>query len=254
MTAPGADGFATACSELVGQVAINPPLADAIVTALATGKLTPTSGPMGISSALKGFTGDYRIKGFLKSWQSQASHLSAADVTVTLETALACYRLAESRAHAVDAVWTGPDVARSEVRRTEAVVEEIIAGAQKELLVVGYWLAATTNQVRFLVEAVKEKAAQGVKVLFVLDPGEKTQGGDNFTALDEQWAPGLSAAPRGVYTWSDRLSKATTNSGLPYDRKLHAKVIVADRQDALVTSANLTRAGLQENLEMGLRM
>ena len=48
--------------------------------------------------------------------------------------------------------------------------------------------------------------------------------------------------------------KATSKSGHQYDRKLHAKVIVADRRDALVTSANLTHAGLLENLEMGLRI
>ena len=50
------------------------------------------------------------------------------------------------------------------------------------------------------------------------------------------------------------MTKATSKSGHHYDRKLHAKVIVADRHDALVTSANLTHAGLLENLEMGLRI
>jgi len=46
--------------------------------------------------------------------------------------------------------------------------------------------------------------------------------------------------------------KATSDGGHHYDRKLHAKVIVADRRDALVTSANLTQAGLLANLEMGV--
>ncbi len=49
-------------------------------------------------------------------------------------------------------------------------------------------------------------------------------------------------------------TQATSNSGFTYDRKLHAKVIVSDHSDALVTSANLTKAGFQENLEMGLRI
>ena len=50
------------------------------------------------------------------------------------------------------------------------------------------------------------------------------------------------------------MTQTTDTNGHQYDRKLHAKVIVADRRDALVTSANLTHAGLLENLEMGFRV
>ena len=57
-----------------------------------------------------------------------------------------------------------------------------------------------------------------------------------------------------MYSWSEALSRATTLSGSHYDRKLHAKVIVADGRDALVTSANLTQAGFHVNLEMGTRI
>jgi len=254
MTVRRPDAFARACSELVGQVALNPSLADAIVDALAAGKLTPGSGPMGISNALKGHTGSHNLKEFLKAWESSASHLDAQDVTAAVKAALACYRLAQGRAHTVDAVWTGPDVPGSEVRRTEAVVSEIVAGAEKELLIVGYWLVTSTAQIKALVDLLMQKARSGVQVRFVFDPGEKSSGSDNFTALNERWSSELEAAPRTVYSWSEGLTKAMSKSGQQYDRKLHAKVIVADRHDALVTSANLTRAGLLENLEMGLRI
>lgn len=36
--------------------------------------------------------------------------------------------------------------------------------------------------------------------------------------------------------------------------KLHAKVIVADGRDALVTSANLTYHGYEANIEIGVRV
>jgi len=36
--------------------------------------------------------------------------------------------------------------------------------------------------------------------------------------------------------------------------KLHAKVIVADARDALVTSANLTYHGYEANIELGVRI
>jgi phosphatidylserine/phosphatidylglycerophosphate/cardiolipin synthase-like enzyme len=209
---------------------------------------------MGISNALRGFAGTHKLKEFLKAWESHASHLDAEDVTATVKSALACYQLAQGRAHAVDTVWTGPEVPGSEVRRTEAVASEIVASAQSELLIVGYWLVASTIQIRELIDSLKQKAISGVQVRFVFDPGEKSKGSDNFTALSEQWPADLENATRSVFSWGEGLAKATSKAGVHYDRKLHAKVIVADRHDALVTSANLTHAGLLVNLEMGLRI
>lgn len=248
------DAFGEACTNLVGQVAANSTLADAIVLALATEVLTSDSGPISISSVLKGAPGGHGLKEFLKIWKSSASHLSAQDVTGMVKSSLACYRLAQGRAHAVDTVWTGPEVSGSEVRRTEAVVNEIIANATTELLIVGYWLVTSTEQIKTLIELLIQKARTGVVVRFVFDPGEKSGGPDNFAALNLRWPSNLEDAPREVYTWSDHMTEVMGKNGQPYGRKLHAKVLVADRRDALVTSANLTHAGLVENLEMGLRV
>ena len=248
------DAFAEACSNLVGQVAANPSLADAIVAALESGELTPSTGPVGISNVLKGAPGSHHLKEFLKVWESSAPGLRSQDVTAVIKSALACYRLAQGRAHTVDPVWTGPEVSGSAVRRTEAVVSEILASAEKELLIVGYWLVTSTEQIRELLDLLIEKAHAGVRVRFVFDSGEKSSGPDNFSALDKRWPSNLEGAKREVYSWSEGLAKATATSGHQYDRKLHAKVIIADRRDALVTSANLTKAGLLENLEMGLRI
>jgi phosphatidylserine/phosphatidylglycerophosphate/cardiolipin synthase-like enzyme len=209
---------------------------------------------VGISNVLKGAPGNHHLKEFLKAWESNAPSLGAQDVTATIKSALACYRLAEGRAHTVDPVWTGPEVSGSAVRRTEAVVSEIIAIAEKELLIVGYWLVTSTEQIKDLLDLLIDKARSGVQVRFVFDSGEKSSGPDNFSALDQRWPSDLESAKREVYRWSERLATATSMSGHQYDRKLHAKVIVADRRDALVTSANLTKAGLLENLEMGLRI
>ena len=254
MTPADPDPFAAACIKLVGQVAANPSLADSIVVALESGELTTDSGPMGISNVMKGSPGSHNLREFLKAWRSSAAHLKSQDVAATMKSALACYRLAQERAHTVDAVWTGPEVSGSEMRRTEAVVSEILASAEAELLVVGYWLVTSTAQVRAFINLLIGKARSGVGVRFVFDPSEKSRGADNFSALNEQWPSDLEGAKREVYSWSGGHTKALSKSGEEYSRKLHAKVIVADRHDALVTSANLTKAGLVENLEMGLRI
>lgn len=252
LVSPGT--FAKACSELIDQFADNPALADSIVAAVAAGHLTRVSGPVGIKNALKGHGGSHRIKAFLSAWGSHASHLAASDVAAALEAALNSYRLALGRAHLVDAVWTGPELTGSELRRTEAVVNEVVASAKKELLIVGYWLVSNSTQVRSLISLLKQKARAGVRVRFVFDPGEKASGSDNFQALNANWPSGMQESPRNVFSWSEGLTKATSKSREHYCRKLHAKVIVADRIDALVTSANLTHAGFLVNLEMGLRI
>ncbi|HFD86747.1 MAG TPA: hypothetical protein ENJ35_03615 [Gammaproteobacteria bacterium] len=254
MTLTDPNAFAEACSNLVGQVAANPSLADAIIDALVSGELTATSGPVGISNVLKGAPGSHHLKEFLKAWNLIAPHLGSMEVAAMVKSGLACYRFAQDRAHAVDVVWTGPEVAGSEARRTEAVVNEILASAESELLIVGYWLVTSTAQVEALIELLIQKSRAGIQVRFVFDPGEKSVGPDNFIALNKLWPQDVEGMPREVYSWSEHMMKATSKSGHQYDRKLHAKVIVADRHDALVTSANLTHAGMLENLEMGIRI
>jgi phosphatidylserine/phosphatidylglycerophosphate/cardiolipin synthase-like enzyme len=254
MTSTSISLFTKACSDLIGQVAANPTLADAIVIALASGQLTNSSGPMSISNVVKGAPGSHHLKEFLKAWKSSAAHLGAKDVSSMVESSLASYRLAHDRAHDVDIVWTGPEVSGSQARRTEAVVREMVCGADKALLIVGYWLVTSTVQIKDLIDLLIDKARMGVLVRFVFDPGEKSSGPDNFEALEEKWPADLEGAPRQVYTWSDHMAEVESKTGHKYDRKLHAKVIVVDGRDALVTSANLTHAGLLENLEMGLRV
>ncbi len=157
-------------------------------------------------------------------------------------------------AHTVDPVWTGLEVSKSELHRTEAVVRETIGNAERELLIVGYWLVTSTEQLKIQIELLVHKARAGVHIRFVFDSGEKSGGPDNFSALASLCPINPIDAPREVYSWSERMTKTTSRSGLQYDRKLHAKVIIAGRNDALVTSANLTHAGFLENFEMELRI
>ena len=81
---------------------------------------------------------------------------------------------------------------------------------------------------------------------FVLDrdynPGGSASG-HNWDQLRQGWP---DDAPRpGVYTWGDDDDQIA---------KLHAKVIVVDRRDLLITSANLTGHGMSGNLELGARL
>jgi phosphatidylserine/phosphatidylglycerophosphate/cardiolipin synthase-like enzyme len=144
-------------------------------------------------------------------------------------------------------VWTGPKVEGSFLRSTREVLREILRGAQRDLLVIGYWIAARDEGEGIIEEVIASLAAavqRGVNLVVIMDERQRGDGRDNRQVLLEAW-PGAVALPR-ILTW--RLP--------PDDRhlKLHAKVLVADGKDALVTSANLTFYAMDKNMEMGVRV
>ncbi len=78
----------------------------------------------------------------------------------------------------------------------------------------------------------------------VLDQRDKPYGKNNRDILMELWPQEVE--PPVMLTWD-----------IPDGEKhlkLHANVLVADRSDALVTSANLTMYALDRNMEMGVRV
>ncbi len=92
--------------------------------------------------------------------------------------------------------------------------------------------------VSLLVDAARKRATLSI-VLHSDD--EETANLNNLLAL---WD--IFVKKPKVFTWRPPPDH-------PYT-KLHAKCLVVDRLDALVTSANFTFHGLESNLELGLRV
>jgi cardiolipin synthase len=87
--------------------------------------------------------------------------------------------------------------------------------------------------------SIRRAAARDVVVTALLHRDPK-----NRQALLAAWP--LSAPVPSIFTWPESPTDAMT--------KLHAKTIVADNADALVTSANLTYHGYDANIELGVRI
>lgn len=141
----------------------------------------------------------------------------------------------EATADAADVrpVWTGPSSAVGGSRLTIAVIADLIATAEHEILLVSY---ATYPPVT-VVTALQAAADRGIAVTLLLERPEDKPGWNGMVAP----FPDLEAT---VLCWplDQRLSGAS----------LHAKVLVVDRRVALVGSANLTAFALERNLECGL--
>lgn len=181
-------------------------------------------------------------------WRLEYPSLAPAVLSVLIRGVAAALEIERARAPRIQVVWTGPNIAGSYVRTTRQVVCELIDAASRDLLVVGYWLgtgrADSGDAVEEVLSAIGRAMARKVRVTLILDERRRYDGVDNRAALAASW-PFCSELPV-LLTW--RLPANDRHS------KLHAKVIVADAVDALVTSANLTAHALDKNIEMGVRV
>ena len=130
-------------------------------------------------------------------------------------------------------VWTGPTSTRSSGRLTIGVIADLIAEAVREIVLVSY---ATVPSLPIR-EALQRAQESGVELILLLESPEENAA---FTGRKLPF-PGLQAR-RLHWPSSSRAPGAS----------MHAKVLVVDRQVALVGSANLTGYGLERNLECGV--
>ncbi len=218
-----------------------------VLSGVYSGVLTAQSGSATIAKFAAGRAAvQSALSTLIAVWISEFSAQSSAAFALQLVALKEAVQLTESEATQTEVVWTGPKVEGSYLRATRQVVQDIISAAQSELLVVGYWLAGKEDYegiINDIIELMAHAVARGVEVTMVLDEGEKGYGKNNRDTLIGLWPKGV-ALPK-LLTW--RIPVGDKHL------KLHAKVLVADRHDALVTSANLTMYALDRNMEMGVR-
>jgi hypothetical protein len=150
----------------------------------------------------------------------------------------------------LDLVWTGPEMRVAHWRDTAVLVREMFANARREVLVAGFTFDHGATIFEPLHSAM---CTHGVAAEFYLDIPRASPGDDmatyvrDFAArfLRQNWPfgdpkPALFHDPR------------TVDPGALVS--LHAKCIVVDCAQTLVTSANFTDRGQTRNVELGVRI
>jgi phosphatidylserine/phosphatidylglycerophosphate/cardiolipin synthase-like enzyme len=173
--------------------------------------------------------------GLAAAWKKEPEASGA--VLCGMLRAAAAARLSTERAGKVDVVITGPSERDAPTRSTEAVVVDLVNGAQSELLLVTF--AAFSHPP--LTKALSDACARGVAVVVVL---ETVAGAAGLLAREPADA---FAGVRGIQFFEWPPNRRGTSRG-----RLHAKLVVVDRKRAFVTSANLTGGAMENNLECGL--
>ncbi len=149
-----------------------------------------------------------------------------------------------------DFVWTGPEVVGLHARDTRRVYEELLSSAKRSIWASTY--AFFDGPRAFATLARRMDTMPELRVTLLLNIGRGP--GDTSTAdslvrrfAERFWAkewPG-EARPRVYY------DPRSVTLGGPTG-VLHAKAVVADEESVFITSANLTEAALDRNIELGL--
>jgi phosphatidylserine/phosphatidylglycerophosphate/cardiolipin synthase-like enzyme len=155
-----------------------------------------------------------------------------------------------ARAPRLDLVWSGPTVAGLHARNTRRVYEELLGSAQRSVWASTY--AFFDGPSAFEVLAKRMDAKPGPHVTLLLNVQRKrgdTSAADQLVRrfADRFWKyewPG-TARPRVFY--DPRALEPDGPEGV-----LHAKAVVIDDEVVFITSANLTEAALDSNIELGL--
>jgi cardiolipin synthase len=142
-------------------------------------------------------------------------------------------------ASSTELVWTGPATGIVPVRHTVQVLTGLIAEARERLFIMSFVAYDVSKVIASLQNAVE----RGVQVRMLLEQSKEHGGNvtvDSISMLRKNLPEAL------LYEWD----KNTTHSAPT--ASVHGKCAVADGAVAFVTSANLTDAAMERNMEVGV--
>ena len=151
--------------------------------------------------------------------------------------------LTEKAQEVVQLVWTGPDTNLVPVRRSEQVLLEVINSAQETLFIVSFVLV----NIPAVEAAISDAVSRGVDVRMLLESEDKDNS-SSFRATIERLQSEILGLT--IYIWP-REKREGTEGGFA---RVHAKCAVADQSNVFLTSANLTSAALDKNIELGVNI
>lgn len=162
----------------------------------------------------------------IKKGFPELSNPECAELVSLLETAIT-----SGDADKVSLVVTAPPSFSINARTTMNVVQSMINGAERNILITGYSLSSYFSE---LVDTIIQKSQRGVFVKFFVNDLDRQPDFDKVLRYKGRFLK--------VYNYHQDEDKMAA---------LHAKVISVDQRQTLITSANLSYHGQQGNIELG---
>jgi phosphatidylserine/phosphatidylglycerophosphate/cardiolipin synthase-like enzyme len=147
-------------------------------------------------------------------------------------------------------VWTGPEVPGLHARDTRRVYEELLGSAERSVWASTYAFFDGPRAFELLARRMDERPDLRLTLLLNI----QRKRGDTTASerlvrqfADRFWTIEWPGARRPAVFYDPRALEPEGPTGV-----LHAKAVVADDEIVFVTSANLTEAALDRNIELGL--
>lgn len=173
-----------------------------------------------------------------KEWKKDPN-VSPLEVAAALRVASRTASKLEKR-EVVEMVWTGPFTGLVPIRHTEQVLLEVIGSAKQRLFIVSF-VAYNIDSVK---KALHDAVSRNVKIDILLESSKAHGGKIDVDSIDDFKRAIPSAS---VYAWNCESGCSDSWNGA-----VHAKCAVADGSLAFITSANLTKAAMEKNIELGI--
>lgn len=148
-----------------------------------------------------------------------------------------------------DLVWSGPEVIGLHARDTRRVYEELLGSAERSIWAATY--AFFDGPKAFATISDRMDSTPALDVTLLLNIERKygdTSSADSLVCrfADRFWGEEWPGERRPCVYYDPRALE------LPRAGVLHAKAVVKDDKAVFITSANLTEAALDRNIELGL--
>jgi cardiolipin synthase len=173
------------------------------------------------------------------AWRD-SKEVRPGEVASALRGASATAELLEQRG-SIELVWTGPLSGIVPVRHTEQVLCEVIESARNRLFIVSF----VAYEVPLILKALKDAVGRQVQIDVLLE-SSTTHGGK--VTVDSVGLMKESIPSANIYIWNAGREKATCH---PIG-SVHAKCAVSDGKIAFITSANISHAAMERNMELGV--
>jgi phosphatidylserine/phosphatidylglycerophosphate/cardiolipin synthase-like enzyme len=219
-------------------------LRDRLATALESGQL----GPSPTVASLRSLLGDQEATEVIA-----ASLLELKQLGISGPIAAAWLRTIDRaiiRNRKPDLVWSGPEAPGLHARDTRRVYEELMGSAEQSVWASTYVFFDGPRAFEALARRMKTKL--GLRVTLLLNIQRKkgdTTASEHLVRgfADHFWKTDWPGSIRPNVFYDPRALDIESPSGV-----LHAKAVVVDDEVVFITSANLTDAALDRNIELGI--
>ncbi|MDE0037650.1 MAG: DISARM system phospholipase D-like protein DrmC [Gammaproteobacteria bacterium] len=224
--------------------ALPPHLREKLASALDTGLLPRSPSATTLRSILGLRTGGEELAAGLKELETLGVTGRGAAAWLRALTRVG------TRTHLPDLVWSGPELPGVPARDTRRVYDELLGTATTSLWVSTY--AYFDGPQVFDQLAQRMDAVPSLNVVLLLNIERRrgdTTASDNLVRrfADSFWGTDWPGSSRPSVYYDPRSLDQDGPGGV-----LHAKAVVTDAQSVFVTSANLTNAALDRNIELGI--